>query len=164
MAELTHFDHRGRARMVDVSDKAVTSRQAVVRGRVSMAPETFQMIHDRSIAKGDVLGVARVAGIMAAKRTSDLIPLCHPLNITSVEVTFFPDPDESAIEIEGRVKTDGKTGAEMEAFVTVTTAAITIYDMCKAVDRAMTISDIHLVEKSGGKSGTYISPREMPEE
>ncbi len=164
MAELTHFDHRGRARMVDVSDKAVTSRQAVVRGRVSMAPETFQMIHDQSIAKGDVLGVARVAGIMAAKRTPDLIPLCHPLNITSVEVTFSPDPDKSAIEIEGRVKTDGKTGAEMEAFVTVATAAITIYDMCKAVDRAMAISDIHLVEKSGGKSGTYINPRETPKE
>jgi len=169
MAELTHFDHKGRARMVDVSDKKVTSRQAVVRGRVSMAPRTFQMIQDRTIAKGDVLGVARIAGIMAAKRTPDLIPLCHPLNITSLEVQFFPKPDKNAIDIEARVKTDGKTGVEMEAFVAVATAAVTIYDMCKAVDRAMVISDIHLVEKSGGKSGIYVNrknrceKRENPE-
>ncbi len=163
MAELTHFDREGRARMVDVSDKPVTSRQAVVRGKVSMSPRTFQMIQDRSIAKGDVLGVARIAGIMAAKRTADLIPLCHPLSITSVEIIFFDHPDESAIEIEGRVKTDGKTGVEMEAFVAVTIAAITIYDMCKAVDRAMIISDIHLAEKSGGKSGTYTHPRQKQE-
>lgn len=156
MAGLTHFDLEGRARMVDVSNKEVTSRQAVVRGRVSMDPKTFQMIQDRTIAKGDVLGVARIAGIMASKRTADLIPLCHPLSITSAEVDFFPHPDESVIEIEARVKTDGKTGVEMEAFVAVATAAITIYDMCKAVDRAIVISDIHLVEKSGGKSGIYV--------
>jgi cyclic pyranopterin phosphate synthase len=164
MAEFTHFDEQGRARMVDVSGKAVASRHAIVQGRVSMAPRTFQMIQDKTITKGDVLGVARIAGIMAAKRTADLIPLCHPLNITSIEVTFSPYPDESIIDIEARVKTDGKTGVEMEAFVAVATAAITIYDMCKAVDRAMTISDIHLVEKSGGKSGTYVNQKGKQEE
>jgi len=159
MVELTHFDHEGRARMVDISDKEVTSRQAVVRGRISMAPKTFQMIQERTIAKGDVLGVARIAGIMAAKRTADLIPMCHSLNLTSVEVDFFTHPNESVIDIEARVKTDAKTGVEIDAFVAVSTAAITIYDMCKAVDRAMVISDIHLVEKRGGKSGTYVNPR-----
>ncbi|MBW2059839.1 MAG: cyclic pyranopterin monophosphate synthase MoaC, partial [Deltaproteobacteria bacterium] len=112
----------------------------------------------RAIAKGDVLGVARIAGIMATKRTADLVPLCHPLNLTGVELKFRPRPKESAIDIEARVKTDGKTGVEMEAFVAVATAAITIYDMCKAVDRAMVISNIHLVEKRGGKSGTYLNP------
>jgi len=157
MAELTHFDREGKARMVDVTHKDVTSRTAVVRGRVSMAHRTFQMIQDRTIAKGDVLGVARISGIMAAKRTADLIPLCHPLSITSVEVNFFPHSDQATIDIEARVKTDAKTGVEIEAFVSVATAAITIYDMCKAVDRAMTISDIRLVEKGGGKSGTYVN-------
>jgi len=161
MAKLTHFDQEGRARMVDVSNKEVTSRQALVRGRVSMAPRTFQMIHDRTISKGDVLGVARIAGIMAAKRTSDLIPMCHPLNLTSVEVSFFSHPDKTSIDIEARVKTDGKTGVEIDAFVAVATAAITIYDMCKAVDRAMVISDIRLVEKSGGKSGTYVNRKQQ---
>jgi cyclic pyranopterin phosphate synthase len=156
MADLTHFDRDGRARMVDVTKKDATSRQAVVRGRVSMAPATFEMIQDKSVAKGDVLGVARIAGIMAAKRTADLIPMCHPLNLTSVEVHFTPLPDRAAIEIEARVKTEGKTGVEIDAFVAVATAAITIYDMCKAVDRGMTISEIRLVEKTGGKSGTYV--------
>jgi cyclic pyranopterin phosphate synthase len=117
------------------------------------------MIQDKAIAKGDVLGVARVAGIMATKRTADLIPLCHPLNITSAEVEFSPQHDESAIDIEARVKTDGKTGVEMEAFVAVAVAALAVYDMCKAVDRAMVISDIQLVEKRGGKSGTYVSKK-----
>jgi cyclic pyranopterin phosphate synthase len=159
MADLTHFDHAGRARMVDVSSKELTSRVAVARARISMAPRTFQMIQDKTIAKGDVLGVARVAGIMATKRTADLIPLCHPLNITSAEVEFFPQHDESAIDIEARVKTDGKTGVEMEAFVAVAVAALAVYDMCKAVDRAMVISDIQLVEKRGGKSGTYVSKK-----
>lgn len=159
MARLSHFDHKGRARMVDVSHKEVTCREAIARGRVSMAPRTFQMIQDKTVAKGDVLGVARIAGIMATKRTADLIPLCHPLNITSAEVEFSLQPDQSAIEIEARVKTDGKTGVEMEAFVAVAVAAVTVYDMCKAVDRAMAISDIHLVEKRGGKSGTYVSPK-----
>jgi cyclic pyranopterin phosphate synthase len=159
MADLTHFDHAGRARMVDVSSKELTSRVAVARARISMAPRTFQMIQDKTIAKGDVLGVARVAGIMATKRTADLIPLCHPLNITSAEVEFSPQHDESAIDIEARVKTDGKTGVEMEAFVAVAVAALAVYDMCKAVDRAMVISDIQLVEKRGGKSGNYVSKK-----
>jgi cyclic pyranopterin phosphate synthase len=159
MGELTHFDDQGRARMVDIGSKGTTSRQAIVRGRVSMAPRTFQMIIDRAIAKGDVLGVARIAGIMAAKRTAELIPLCHPLALTSVEIDFFPIAHESTIEIEARVRTEGKTGVEIDAFVAVATAAITIYDMCKSVDRAIAIADIHLVEKKGGKSGTYVNPR-----
>ena len=145
--------------MVDVTQKEATSRQAVVRGKISMAPTTYRMIQDKSIVKGDVLGVARIAGIMAAKRTADLIPMCHPLNLTSVEVDFNPLPDKTTIEIEARVKTEGKTGVEIDAFVAVATAAITIYDMCKAVDRAMTISEIHLVEKSGGKSGRYVESK-----
>jgi cyclic pyranopterin phosphate synthase len=156
MAELTHFDDKGRARMVDVSHKEITVREAVARGRISMTPTTFQMIQDKTMAKGDVLGVARIAGIMATKRTAALIPLCHPLNITSAGIEFFTQEDQSAIDIEARVKTDGKTGVEMEAFMAVAIAAVTIYDMCKAVDRAMVISDIRLVEKRGGKSGTYV--------
>lgn len=163
MAELTHFDAEGRARMVDISKKGSTFREAVARGRVTMAPQTFQMIQDKSIAKGDVLGVARIAGLMAAKRTADLIPLCHPLNITNAEIEFFSRSDENAIDIQARVKTDGRTGVEMEAFVAVAIAAVTVYDMCKAVDRDMVISDIHLVEKRGGKSGTYVSPRHRGE-
>jgi len=159
MAELTHFDHEGKARMVDVSQKGITSREAVARGRISMAPETFQMIMDRTIAKGDVLGVARIAGIMASKRTGEFIPLCHPLNITGAQVDFYPQCGENTIAIEARVKTDGKTGVEMEALLAVAIAALTVYDMCKAVDRGIVISDIHLVEKRGGRSGTYVSPR-----
>jgi cyclic pyranopterin phosphate synthase len=120
-----------------------------------MKRETFRMIMDRRIAKGDVLEVAQVAGIMGAKRTADLIPMCHPLNITNVEIHFSPSRGENKIEIEARVKTKGQTGVEMEAFLAVSTAALTIYDMCKAVDRGMVISDIHLVEKRGGKSGTF---------
>ena len=157
MSELTHFDAEGKARMVDVTPKEVTSRQAIVRGRISMAPKTFQMITARTITKGDVLGVARVAGIMAAKRTSDLIPLCHPIAITSIEIDYFLRPEDASIVIEARVKADAKTGVEMEGFMAVAAAALTIYDMCKAVDRGMVITDIHLIEKSGGKSGTYIS-------
>jgi cyclic pyranopterin phosphate synthase len=157
MPEFTHFDRDGKTRMVDVSHKKVTSREAIVRGRISMASKTFQMIQDKTVAKGDVLGVARIAGIMAAKRTAELIPMCHPLNLTNVEIHFSPHPEESAIEIEAALKTDGKTGVEIDAFIAVATAAITIYDMCKAVDRAMVISDIHLVKKSGGKSGTYVN-------
>jgi len=150
----THFDEGGRARMVDVSQKEATMREAIAHGSISMNRETFRMIMDKRIAKGDVLGVARVAGIMGAKRTADLIPMCHPLNITNVEINFFSQ-GENKIEIEARVKTRGQTGVEMEAFVAVSTAALTIYDMCKAVDRGMIISDIHLVEKKGGKSGTF---------
>ena len=151
----THFDEEGKAKMVDVSRKKSTVREAIVRGSISMNPETFRMIMDRRIAKGDVLGVAQVAGIMGAKRTADLIPMCHPLNITNVEITFTPFQGENKIEIEAEVRTKGQTGVEMEAFLAVSTAALTIYDMCKAVDRGMVISDIHLVEKKGGKSGTF---------
>jgi cyclic pyranopterin phosphate synthase len=151
----THFNEEGKARMVDVSKKEATVREAIARASISMNRETFRMIMDRRIAKGDVLGVARVAGIMGAKRTADLIPMCHPLNITNVEIHFSPSQRENKIEIEARVKTKGQTGVEMEAFLAVSTAALTIYDMCKAVDRGMVISDIHLVEKKGGKSGTF---------
>ncbi len=152
---LTHFDEEGKARMVDVSQKEATIREAVAHGSISMKRETFRMIMDRRITKGDVLEVAQVAGIMGAKRTADLIPMCHPLNITNVEIRFSPSRGENKIEIEARVKTKGETGVEMEAFLAVSTAALTIYDMCKAVDRGMVISDIHLVEKRGGKSGTF---------
>ncbi len=151
----THFNEGGEARMVDVSQKGATMREAIAHGSISMNRETFRMIVDKRIAKGDVLGVARVAGIMGAKRTADLIPMCHPLNITNVEINFFPSQGENKIEIEARVKIKGQTGVEMEAFLAVATAALTIYDMCKAVDRGMIISDIHLVEKKGGKSGTF---------
>jgi cyclic pyranopterin phosphate synthase len=151
----THFNEEGKARMVDVSKKEATVREAIARASIAMNRETFRMIMDRRIAKGDVLGVARVAGIMGAKRTADLIPMCHPLNITNVEIHFSPSQRENKIEIEARVKTKGQTGVEMEAFLAVSTAALTIYDMCKAVDRGMVISDIHLVEKKGGKSGTF---------
>jgi cyclic pyranopterin phosphate synthase len=151
----THFDEAGQARMVDVSRKKSTVREAIAHGSISMNPETFRMIMDRRIAKGDVLAVARVAGIMGAKRTADLIPMCHSLNITNVEIDFFPSRGKNKIKIEAKVRTRGQTGVEMEAFLAVSTAALTIYDMCKAVDRGMVISDIHLVEKKGGKSGTF---------
>lgn len=155
MTRLTHVDETGKARMVDVSEKDVTLREAVASGVISMKPETFRMVMNAEIAKGDVLGVAKIAGIMAAKKTSELIPLCHPLDITHVEIRFNLQEKQSAITIEAGVKTHHRTGAEMEALVAVTTAALTIYDMCKAVDRAMVISDVKLVKKSGGRSGTY---------
>jgi len=155
VSELTHFDEQGRSRMVDVSGKGETLRVAVARGSITMNPETFGLIQDKKIAKGDVLGVARVAGIMAAKKTSELIPMCHPLNITSIDIHFTPDPVKCVIEIEAQVKITGKTGVEMEALTAVSTAALTIYDMAKAVDRGMVISEIRLMTKSGGKSGTY---------
>ena len=155
MERLTHFDAHGKAIMVDVSEKQETLREAAACASISMKPETFRFIMDKRIAKGDVHAVARVAGIMAAKRTPDLIPMCHPLNITSVQVDFTPVEDQSRIDIEARVKISGKTGVEMEAFTAVTVAALTIYDMCKAVDRGMVISNIHLLEKSGGKSGKF---------
>jgi cyclic pyranopterin phosphate synthase len=156
MKEFTHLDERGKARMVDVTEKDVTVRQATARGSVIMHPETFQKIMAGGIEKGDVLGVAKVAGIMGAKRTAEIIPLCHPLNITSVGLTFNPVEERHTIEIEARVKLRGQTGVEMEALVAVATAALTIYDMCKAVDREMSISDIYLVEKKGGKSGHFV--------
>lgn len=151
---LTHFDDAGRAAMVDVSGKAETSRTAIARGRVVMAPATLAAIREGRMGKGDVLGVARLAGIMAAKRTSELIPLCHPLMLAKVSVDLSPvGPD--AVEIEALAKVSGQTGVEMEALTAVTVAALTIYDMCKAIDRGMRIEAVRLVHKSGGKSGTF---------
>jgi len=152
--KLTHFDEAGRAAMVDVSAKAETSRTAIARGRIVMAPETLVLIQGGQVGKGDVLGVARLAGIMAAKRTSDLIPLCHPLMIAKVTVDLTP-AGADAIEIEATVKVNGQTGVEMEALTAVTVAALTVYDMCKAADRGMRIEAVRVVHKSGGKSGTY---------
>ncbi len=153
MSELTHLDASGRARMVDVSQKADTEREAVARGRVLMAPETFRLVRDGGMAKGDVLAVAQVAGIMAAKQTPQLIPMCHPLNLTSVSIHFDLKDEESAVDIAATVKTTGKTGVEMESLTAVAVAALTIYDMCKAVDRGMRIEGIRLARKTGGKSG-----------
>jgi len=155
MAKLTHFDKKGRSRMVDVSDKDVTLREAVAQGIISMKPETFAMIIKKKMKKGDVFEVARLAGIMSAKRTFELIPLCHPLNLTSVDISFYPDAKKHRVKIESKVKVAAKTGVEMEALVAVSVAALTIYDMCKAVERGMVISDIKLLRKSGGKSGVY---------
>jgi cyclic pyranopterin phosphate synthase len=157
MNPLTHFDDQGQAHMVDVSDKAPTRREAVAQGVVYMKPETFRMIVNQEIAKGDVFGVARIAGIMAAKKTSELIPLCHPLALTGIDIFFNPIEAESKIEIRAEVRITDKTGVEMEALTAVSIAALTIYDMCKAVDRGMRISDIRLVKKTGGKSGTFIA-------
>ncbi len=156
MAELTHLDEKGRARMVDVSDKEITERRAVARGRLLTTAGTLQRIVDGDLPKGDVLAVARTAGIMAAKRTSSLIPLCHPLPLTSVEV-LFDAQGEDVLEIEARVRVSDRTGAEMEALTAVAVAGLTVYDMCKAVDRSMTLSDVRLVEKSGGRSGHFVS-------
>ena len=156
---LTHVDEEGRARMVDVGAKPDTEREAVARGRVYMRPETLALIRANQLKKGDALGVANVAGIMAAKRTHELIPMCHPLLLTHVQVefTFSPDgADPAYVEIEATVRTTGKTGVEMEALTAVAVAALTIYDMAKAVDRAMRIADVRLVRKSGGKSGEVI--------
>ncbi|MEA4901824.1 cyclic pyranopterin monophosphate synthase MoaC [Desulfitobacterium sp.] len=153
--ELTHFDENGRARMVDVSDKGETRRVAVARGKVEMQPDTLERIRQGQIAKGDVLAVAQVAGIMGAKQTSSLIPMCHPLGITGAELNFEIVPP-GTIEIEASVKVTGKTGVEMEALTAVSVAALTIYDMCKAIDKRMTISEIRLMEKSGGKSGHFV--------
>ena len=156
MGKLTHFDKEGRARMVDVGAKAATRRVAVVSGKVIMKPETLRRILDKEMEKGDVFGVARVAGIMAAKRTGEIIPLCHPLSIDTVGINFEPNVKGSEVKIETTVKSTGKTGVEMEALVATAAAALTIYDMCKAVDRGMRISEIMLLKKSGGKSGTYL--------
>ncbi len=155
MKKLTHFDERGAARMVDVSGKKETAREAVAGARVLMEPGTLRLILDRKVSKGDVFGVARVAGIMAAKRTADLIPMCHPLNLFSVEVSFEPDEGSSCVNIVATARTTGKTGVEMEALLAAAAAGLTIYDMCKSADRAMTVTDICLLKKTGGKSGTY---------
>jgi cyclic pyranopterin phosphate synthase len=153
--DFTHFDEQGKARMVDVSEKPETDRVAVASGAVLMDPETLAMVAAGTAKKGDVLGVARLAGIMAAKRTSELIPLCHPLPLTSIEVDLICDHAKNAVAITATARTTGRTGVEMEALTAVSAAALTVYDMCKAVDRAMVLSDIRLEQKSGGKSGTY---------
>ncbi len=155
MSELTHFDAAGNAVMVDVSEKDVTSRVATARGAVVMDPATLRMIVAGDHKKGDVLGIARLAGIMGAKRTADLIPLCHPLALTKVTVDLAPDADGTRIEIEATAKVTGQTGVEMEALTAVSVAALTVYDMCKAVDKAMRIEDIRLVFKDGGRSGRF---------
>tara|TARA_A100001388_G_C28596214_1_gene415890 strand:+ start:132 stop:608 length:477 start_codon:yes stop_codon:yes gene_type:complete len=155
MSGLTHLDDDGNAVMVDVSDKSETERIATAKGCVIMAKETMDLIVAGQVNKGDVLSVAQLAGIMGAKRTPDLIPLCHPLNLSSVNVDLTCDPNRNAVDITARCKLTGKTGVEMEALTAVSVAALTIYDMCKAVDREMRISDIRLVQKSGGKSGSF---------
>ena len=160
MGNLTHFNEAGRARMVDVTDKRPTEREAVAQGKVFVLPETLEKIHQGRIAKGDVLAVAQVAGVMGAKRTPDLIPMCHPLLLTSVNVDFKEDSQPNidgrcSITIEATVKTTGNTGVEMEAMTAVSVAALTIYDMCKAVDKGMKFGEICLLAKSGGKSGIY---------
>ncbi|MDD9715357.1 cyclic pyranopterin monophosphate synthase MoaC [Dinoroseobacter sp. PD6] len=155
MSGLTHFDAQGAAHMVDVSDKEVTDRMAIARGAVRMAPETLAMIEGGRAKKGDVLAVARLAGIMGAKKTADLIPLCHPLPITKVALELVPDADLPGVRIEATVKTSGQTGVEMEALTAVSVAALTIYDMVKAVDKAMQLTDIRLAFKDGGKSGRF---------
>ena len=156
MAKLSHLDAEGKARMVDVTAKEVTERIAIARGAVFMRAETLSLIMKKKVEKGDVFSVARVAGIMAAKKTSELIPMCHPLNITSVEIDLNPQKNPPRVEIEAVVRVTGKTGVEMEAMTAAAVCGLTIYDMCKAVDREMTLGEIRLVKKSGGKSGTFI--------
>ena len=155
MAEFSHIDAEGKAVMVDVSDKAVSERVATAKGAVLMKAETLRRIQEGTVKKGDVLQVARLAAIMGAKRTPDLIPLCHPLSLDSITVDLACTPARSAVEITATCKVHGRTGVEMEALTAVAVAALTIYDMCKAVDRSMTLAEIRLVYKSGGKSGTY---------
>ena len=153
--ELTHFNESGRARMVDVTSKGDTEREAVAEGRIRMLPETLQLVKEGRLSKGDVLGVAQVAGIMGAKTTWQLIPMCHPLLLTGVNIEFTVVDAESCIDIVATVRTTGKTGVEMEALTAVSVAALTIYDMCKAVDKGMSIEYVRLLVKSGGKSGVY---------
>ena len=155
MGQLTHFDRKGRAKMVDVSGKKITKREAVASADIVIKPRTLKIIKEGRMAKGDVLSVAKVAGIMAAKRTSELIPMCHPLEISNIEITFNLK-GENRIQIKSKVKCLGRTGVEMEALTAVTVSALTIYDMCKALDREMVISDVKLLKKTGGKSGTFI--------
>lgn len=154
---LTHFDDQGHARMVDVTDKAVTDRMAVARGHVVMTPETLALVIEGRVGKGDVLGVARLAGIMAAKRTADLIPLCHPLPLSKVAVDLTCDPALPGVVIEATVRTTGRTGVEMEALTAVTVAALTVYDMLKAAEKGMVIGEVRLALKEGGKSGRWQS-------
>jgi cyclic pyranopterin phosphate synthase len=155
MVGSTHFDARGNARMVDVSDKDATDRTATAKARIVMHTKTLAMIADGSAAKGDVLGVARLAGIMAAKRTAELIPLCHPLPLTAVSVDLVCDPAGNAVEVTATCRVRGRTGVEMEAMTAAAVAALTVYDMCKSADRGMRVTDLRLVHKTGGKSGTF---------
>jgi len=156
MSSFTHIDDEGRVRMVDVTAKKPTERKAVAGGMISMNSETFELIENQKVKKGNVLETARIAGIMAAKKTAELIPMCHPLNITHIQVDFSPDAAASSIGIEATVRAIDQTGVEMEAITAVSVAALTIYDMCKSSDKEMTISKIQLLKKSGGKSGTYV--------
>ncbi len=156
MKSFSHLDKQGKAKMVDITEKPITKRKAIARGSVYMKPETLKLIEDKKIPKGDVFCVAKIAGIMAAKNTGNIIPMCHPLNITSVDIEFNIDNQKSKIDIESQVKIVGQTGVEMEALTAVSAAALTIYDMCKAVDKEMIISDIMLIEKRGGRSGGYV--------
>jgi cyclic pyranopterin phosphate synthase len=156
MTDFTHIDTQGRVRMVDISQKQPSLRFALAQGMVSMSPETFDRIVNKNVQKGNVLETARIAGIMGAKRTAELIPMCHPLNLNHVQIDFFPDAVNHRIRIEARVKIFDQTGVEMEALTAVSVAALTIYDMCKSYDKEMTVTDICLLEKSGGKSGTFI--------
>jgi cyclic pyranopterin phosphate synthase len=155
MSSFTHIDEKGYVRMVDITEKKPTVRVAVAGGLVFMKPQTFRMITDQKVKKGNVFETARIAGIMAAKKTSELIPMCHPLSLTHVQVDFEPDETNNRIRIEASVRTIDQTGVEMEALTAVSVAALTVYDMCKSYDREMTVSNIQLLEKSGGKSGTY---------
>ncbi|MFD0668119.1 cyclic pyranopterin monophosphate synthase MoaC [Ramlibacter sp. MAHUQ-53] len=158
MSSLTHFDAQGQAHMVDVSAKAATHRVAVAQGRIRMLPGTFQLVASGTAKKGDVLGIARIAGIQAAKKTSDLIPLCHPIPLTRVAVDFELQPQDHAVSCRCTAETVGVTGVEMEALTAVQVALLTIYDMCKAVDRGMVIEGVQLLEKHGGKSGSFVAP------
>lgn len=162
MTEFTHLDKEGHVRMVDVGDKIETQRKAVAAGFIAMEAQTLDRILDERVKKGNVLETARIAGIMAAKKTADLIPMCHPLNITHARIDFFPDRARSSIVIEAKVSLTGRTGVEMEALTAVSVAALTVYDMCKSYDRSMTISGIYLKSKSGGKSGTYLAETHGP--
>ncbi len=162
MNKLTHFNSSGEAHMVNVGEKATTHRIAITEGCILMQPDTLKLIVDGKHKKGDVLGIARIAGIMAAKKTAELIPLCHPLNITRVELDFRTESKENAVYCQARVETSGQTGVEMEALVAVQIALLTIYDMCKAVDRGMTIRKVRLMEKSGGKSGHWHRKNSAP--
>jgi cyclic pyranopterin phosphate synthase len=157
MAGLTHFDAAGQAHMVDVGGKQATQRVAIATGRIRMAAATFELIRSGTAAKGDVLGVARIAAIQGAKRTSDLVPLCHPLALTSVSIDFALDAAATAVDCTARVETFGRTGVEMEALAAVQIGLLTIYDMCKAVDRGMVMGDVRLLEKRGGKSGDWVA-------
>jgi cyclic pyranopterin phosphate synthase len=156
MSELTHFNPAGEAHMVDVGDKSISKRTAIAEGHIAMLPATLQLILKGEAKKGDVLGVARIAGIMAAKRTADLIPLCHPLALTRVNIDLTPQPEENCVHCLATVQTSGQTGVEMEALTAVQITLLTIYDMCKAVDKGMTMGGVRLLEKKGGKSGHWV--------